>query len=92
MKTERRTEYEIYWEILSFCRTGKTLTHIISRCNLNSRIVSPYIDFLSAKGYLSRLNEGERNLYETTQKANEYLTLFTKLYRELFDNSPQFKL
>ncbi len=92
MRQGRRTEYEIYWEILSFCRSGKTFTQIIGRCDLNSKNGQEYLDFLSEKGYILRSNEGERNLYKTTGKAGEFLDLFARLYQELFDRGPEFKL
>jgi predicted transcriptional regulator len=92
LKTGRRTEYEIYWEILSFCKPGRTFTQIVGRCDLNSKIAQEYIEFLSSKGYLAKVPEGERNLYKTTVGAGEFMSLFTKIYQELFDNSPEFKL
>lgn len=88
----RRTQYEIYWEILSFCRTARSFTSIVGRCNLNSAIALEYLQFLVMKGYLTRLEEGDRTLYKTSENAGDYLNLFTKLYRELFDKSPEFKL
>lgn len=94
MRGGRRTEYEIYWEILSFCKSGRTFTQIVSRCDLNSKVAQEYIDFLSSKGYLSRSSAGagERGLFLTTEKAGAFLKLFTSLYQELFENSPEFKL
>ena len=62
----RRTQYEIYWEILTFCRSPRTFTNIISRCDLNSKIGQEYIEFLSSKGYLSKINEDGRALFVTT--------------------------
>ena len=32
---ERRTQYEIYWEILVFCKTPRSFTGIIGRCDIN---------------------------------------------------------
>ncbi|MCK4688624.1 MAG: hypothetical protein KAT66_10875 [Candidatus Lokiarchaeota archaeon] len=88
----RRTSYEIYWEILVFCRKPKTFTNIINRCNLNSKIGQQHLNFLCEKGYLSIEKEGDKKLFASTDSANEYITLFTNLYRNLFDNSPGFKL
>ena len=31
----RRTPFEIYWEILVFCRTPQSFTGIINRCDVN---------------------------------------------------------
>jgi predicted transcriptional regulator len=58
---ERRTPYEIYWEILVYCKTPRAFTAIINRCDLNSKTGQDYISFLCAKGYLSRTEEGEKS-------------------------------
>lgn len=89
---ERRTPYEIYWEILIFCKTAKTFTGIINRCDLNSKTGQEYIEFLCFKGYLSRIPDGEKSRYIATDRANEYVSLFTELYQKLFDKIPGFKL
>ena len=90
--SERRTRYEIYWEILVFCKIPRSFTGIIGRCDLNSKTGQDYISFLCAKEYLSRTVEGEKSWYTTTGKAGEYLSLFTGLYQKLFDTIPGFRL
>jgi predicted transcriptional regulator len=47
--TERRSQYEIYWEILTFCRNGKSFTAIINRCNLNSKTGQEHLEFLAGR-------------------------------------------
>jgi predicted transcriptional regulator len=89
---ERRTPYEIYWEILVFCRTPRPFTAIINRCNLNSKIGQEYLEFLSGKGYLSVVQEGEKTSYLSTAKAADYIETFTRLYQSLFDTIPGFRL
>jgi predicted transcriptional regulator len=89
---ERRTQYEIYWEILVFCKTAKTFTNIINRCNLNSKTGQEYIEFLCSKGYLALTKEGEKTTYVATEYAKEYVALFTELYQKLFDKIPGFRL
>jgi len=89
---ERRTPYEIYWEILVYCKTPRGFTAIINRCDLNSKTGQDYTGFLCGKGYLSRVAEGEKSRYVTTEQAGEYLALFTELYRKLFDTIPGFRL
>jgi predicted transcriptional regulator len=89
---ERRTPYEIYWEILVFCRTPRSITSIINRCDLNSKTGQEYLEFLVGKGYLSRAQEGEKISYVSTGKAAEYIETFTRLYQSLFDTIPGFKL
>jgi predicted transcriptional regulator len=88
----RRTSYEIYWEILVFCKTPRSFTSIINRCDLNSKTGQEYLDFLCRKGYLSKLTEGERTRYQASGQATEYIALFTRLYQSLFDTIPGFKL
>jgi len=88
----RRTPYEIYWEILVFCKTPRSFTSIINRCDLNSKTGQEYLDFLCGKGYLSTIPEGERTRFQATAQAAEYIALFSRLYQSLFDTIPGFKL
>ena len=90
--TGRRTPYEIYWEILVFCRTPRSFTGIINRCDLNSKTGQEYLDFLTERGYLAAAKEGERTSYVSTPKAAEYIGTFTRLYQSLFDRIPGFRL
>lgn len=90
--TGRRSQYEIYWEILVFCKTPKLFTGIINRCDLNSRTGQEYLEFLVSRDYLSIVRDGEKTLYEATDRGREYIARFTELYRSLFDAIPGFKL
>jgi len=89
---ERRSQYEIYWEILTFCKTGRSFTSIINRCDLNTKTGQEYLEFLSGKRYLSITNEGGKTLYVATEKATEYVALFSRMYQSVFDEIPGFKL
>ena len=88
----RRTEYEIYWEILVYCKSPRAFTAIINRCNLNSKTGHDYLEFLAGKGYLSTVLEGEKTRYISTKEAGEYIVLFSSIYQKLFDNTPGFRL
>jgi predicted transcriptional regulator len=90
--TGHRTPYEIYWEILVYCKTPRSFTGIINRCNLNSKTGQEYLEFLTAKGYLTTGMEGEKTSYVSTPAAGEYVMLFSSLYRNLFDKTPAFRL
>jgi predicted transcriptional regulator len=92
MKSERRTSYEIYWEILVFCRTPRSFTGNIGRCDLNSKTGQEYLGFLESRGYLSRVEDDGKTLYSSTVQASEYIALFSRLYQQLFDTGPGFKL
>ncbi len=85
----RRNAYEIYWEILIFCKTKRSSTSIIQHCNLNSKIGQEYLDFLIQKKYLLIEKHEERTSYLTSDTAQEFLTLFSQLYKKLFETSPK---
>jgi predicted transcriptional regulator len=89
---ERRTQYEIYWEILVYCKSSRSFTAIINRCDLNSKTGQEYLEFLVAREYLSLTKNGEKSSYIATGRASEYIELFTELYRNLFDTIPGFRL
>lgn len=89
---QKRNHYEIFWEILTFCKKPQSFTSIINRCNLNSRIGQRHIEFLKKRQLLQEVEEEGMTLLKATEQASNYTTLFTKTYRELFDNSPEFRL
>lgn len=88
----RRTQYEIFWEILSYCRVGRSFTQVINRCDLNSKIGQEHVEFLLGKGYLIRVQSEDRALLKTTDKAAEFMRSFERMYLELFESGPEFKL
>jgi predicted transcriptional regulator len=88
----RRSPYEIYWEILVYCRSPRSFTAVINRCDLNSKTGQEYIEFLTSKGYLLVDKDGGKTTYAATERAGEYIALFTEMYRKLFDTVPEFKL
>jgi predicted transcriptional regulator len=88
----RRTVYEISWEILVYCKSPRSFTSIINRCDLNSKTGQEYLGFLVKKGYLSTVTEGERTQYVSNPASREYIALFSSLYQKLFDIQPGFRL
>jgi predicted transcriptional regulator len=88
----RRTIYEIYWEILVYCKSPRSFTAIINRCDLNSKTGQDYLGFLSSKGYLTIIAEGGKTSYTATPAAREYIALFSSLYQNLFHEQPDFRL
>ena len=88
----RRTAYEIYWEVLVYCRSPRSFTAIISRCDLNSKTGQEYLDFLVTRGYLAVENDDGRARYHSTEQAGDYIRLFTRLYQDLFGSYPAFRL
>ncbi|NMB79111.1 MAG: hypothetical protein GYA23_08465 [Methanomicrobiales archaeon] len=90
--TGRRTVYEIYWEILVYCKSARSFTAIINRCDLNSKTAQEYLEFLTSKGYLATVKEEEKIRYVATPESAEYVRLFSTLYQKLFDSGPGFRL
>ena len=88
----KRTLYEIYWEILTYCRNPRTFTSIIQRCSLNSKIGQEHIGFLESKRYLKRFEDEGQSLLKTTDESKLFLSAFKQMYIELFSKSPDFKL
>jgi predicted transcriptional regulator len=88
----RRTTYEIYWEILVFCKTPRTFTAIICRCDLNSKTGQEHLGFLIDRGYLIPDKDGKRSRYISSERSDEYLALFSRLYQGLYDTIPGFRL
>jgi predicted transcriptional regulator len=88
----KRTHYEIFWEILTFCRTPRSFTSIINRCNLNSKIGQTHLDFLKQRHFLMETEKDGMKLLKSTEQAGEYIALFNKTYRQLFDDTPEFRL
>jgi predicted transcriptional regulator len=74
------------------CKTQRTFTAIISRCDLNSKIGQEYLDFLGKRGYIATRRDGERTTYVATEQASEYIDLFTRICKGLFDKGPGFRL
>ncbi len=89
---ERRTVYEIYWEILVYCKKPRLSTQIVQRCDLNSKTCQGYLDFLLSKGYLRLVTESNVVTYLTTAKAGDYLGVFSSMYQELYGAPLQFRI
>jgi predicted transcriptional regulator len=89
---ERRTVYEIYWEILVYCKKPRLFTQIVQRCDLNSKTCQSYLDFLLNKGYIRALRESEHVAYETVSGAKDYLVLFGSTYLELYGAPMRFRI
>jgi predicted transcriptional regulator len=88
----KRTLYEIYWEVLTYCRNPRTFTSIVHRCSLNSDIAQEHLEFLLKRGFLKKYEEEGSNLHKTTEKARVFLDSFKEMYLEIYRKSPEFKL
>ncbi len=80
---------EIAYSILSVCLNGALKTHVMFRCNLNSKQLRFYIDSLLAKGLLERDREppSAKVEYRTTQRGRKYLETYSALLQMLSEDS-----
>ncbi|WP_268541201.1 winged helix-turn-helix domain-containing protein [Candidatus Nitrosotenuis cloacae] len=68
--------------ILEVCKNGSLKTHIMYKCNLNSKQVERYIQFLLRCRLLDEVKtveDSKRQLYKTTDLGRKY----TGRYKEL---------
>jgi len=73
-----RSKSDIMLEVLNVCRNKVSKTRIVYKANLNFKLATPYIDFLSEKGLLT-ISEGPRTFYETTPQGLEAIKTLKQL-------------
>ena len=76
---------EIVYSILSVCLNGALKTHVMFRCNLNSKQLRFYIDSLLVKGLLEkdRAPPSAKVEYRTTERGRSYLETYGTLLQML---------
>ena len=79
---QRRSIYEIVWDILTYCRTPRKVSEILLVCNLNTKAAEKYLELLVRKGLLVK----QGNTYVTTNKGQDYIRLFNELYKRIFED------
>jgi predicted transcriptional regulator len=68
----KRNREEIISQILNVCRNGAIKTRVVYQANLNFKTVEPYLDLL-VKNNLLEVQQGEKRMYETTEKGETLL-------------------
>jgi predicted transcriptional regulator len=68
----KRNREEIISQILNVCRNGAIKTRVVYQANLNFKTVEPYLDLL-VKNNLLEVQQGEKRMYETTEKGESLL-------------------
>ena len=79
--------FEIIYFILVVCKKGSLKTHIMYKCNLNSKQIDQYLQFLIDRKLLEREFESpdsKRHTYKTTERGSKYITAYNQL-AEIFD-------
>ncbi len=73
---------EIIEYIVEVCRGGALKTHIMYKCNLNSKQVQHYLQFLLYRKLLEikqNSKNSTRPIYETTELGEKYITAYKRL-------------
>ncbi len=74
---------EIIEFILETCVDGALKTHIMYRCNLNSKQITQYVEFLTGCKLLDSKPESrrsKRHIYKTTELGKRYISAYKQLY------------
>jgi predicted transcriptional regulator len=76
---------EIAYSVLSVCLNGAIKTHIMFRCNLNSKQLNFYVTSLLEKGMLEKIRDppSAKMEYRTTQRGRKYMETYSALFQML---------
>lgn len=72
--------------VLLMCQTGSLKTRIMYKCNLNSKQIKMYLDFLVEKQLLTKEVDptfGSRSVYLTSQKGRRYIEAYNTMLKLL---------
>jgi predicted transcriptional regulator len=78
---------EIIYFILVVCKKESLKTHIMYKCNLNSKQIDQYIQFLVDRKLLEKEHEfpdSKRYIYKATETGRRYIEAYNQL-AEIFD-------
>jgi len=82
---KRRDSTRVIRDILLIARHGAVKNQIIYRANLNTRLTESYLDFLTAKGYVSRRDSSGRipAVYQITEEGKQLLDSLQRVESQL---------
>lgn len=72
------------------CENGARKTHVMYRCNLNSKQINEYLNFLLECGMLEKMQErpnSKRYIYKTSDLGKKFIGSYKQL-AELFNKPP----
>jgi predicted transcriptional regulator len=80
-----RESLDIINLILQVCLNGTMKTHIMYKCNLNSKQVQDYLELLLKFQLVERIDSPPaRSVYRTTERGNRFIKAYAELF-EIFD-------
>ena len=76
---------EIVYSVVSVCLNGALKTHVMFRCNLNSRQLHFYVESLLNKGLLEKVRDppSAKVEFRTTPKGRKYIETYSVLLQML---------
>ena len=83
MISKRRTNDQIFSEILKICVNGAGKTKIVYQANLNFRTAKPYLDKLMNNGFIEAVRDGSKVIYKTTPKGLDLKGRFDQFHGDL---------
>ncbi len=84
---ENRGLLDIIDSILLTCERGALKTHIMYRCNLNSKQIKTYLSFLLARHLVDKRQDEQqtsRFSYFTTSRGKKYVSAYRTLLKILY--------
>ena len=81
-RNTRRNKIQIMVAILKTCIGGANKTKVVYQSNLNFRTVNPYLERLIERDLIC-VEQGKLILYRTTDRGDEVLRDFEKVYDAL---------
>ena len=83
--TGNRESLDIINLILQVCLNGTMKTHIMYKCNLNSKQVQEYLELLLRFQLVERIDSAtSRSVYQTTERGKHLIKAYAELF-EIFD-------
>jgi len=80
-----RESLDIIDLILLVCTSGTMKTHVMYKCNLNSKQVQDYLELLLKFELIERSDaQNGRNTYKTTERGKRFIKAYAELF-EIFD-------
>jgi predicted transcriptional regulator len=80
-----RESLDIINLILQVCSNGTMKTHIMYKCNLNSKQVQEYLELLLRFNLVQKIDSATaRSVYQTTDRGRRLIRAYAELF-EIFD-------
>ena len=80
----RRDTVEIMSAIIALTEEASTLTSIMEKVNLSYKQTEKYIELMTNKGLIKKIENDEITLYEQTEKGCKFFRIYCEMLRILY--------